>query len=108
MAIYLPLSRLLNLYVRASQQLFLVTERFLGRDGGQDALHHRHRRQRRSRQEHDGAYPAAASRSLVSPSQGGSRDTDGFLLPNAVLEKEGIMNRKDFRRAMTSRSFCAS
>ncbi|MDH5293964.1 MAG: type I pantothenate kinase, partial [Acidimicrobiia bacterium] len=29
--VYLPLSRLLNLYVRASQQLFSVTDTFLGK-----------------------------------------------------------------------------
>ena len=32
--VYLPLSRLLNLYVAASQELHLVTNRFLGRDDG--------------------------------------------------------------------------
>ena len=33
--IYLPLSRLLNLYVRASQGLYRTTQTFLGNDGNQ-------------------------------------------------------------------------
>jgi len=35
--IYLPMSRLLNLYVAASQQLHSVTSKFLGRTDGKGA-----------------------------------------------------------------------
>ena len=54
-AIYLPLSRLLALYVAATQGLFKATQRFLGADRRQSALHHRRRRVGRGRQVDDGA-----------------------------------------------------
>jgi type I pantothenate kinase len=95
-AIYLPLSRLLNLYVRASQQLFLVTERFLGRDGGKmpyiigvaGSVAVGKSTTARILQRLLARWSPHLKVDLVT--------TDGFLLPNAVLEKEGIMNRKGF------------
>ena len=43
-AIYLPLSRLLSLYVAATQGLFRATQRFLlAEQRRQGAVHHRHR-----------------------------------------------------------------
>jgi type I pantothenate kinase len=94
--IYLPLSRLLNLYVAASQDLHAVTSRFLGRK--------------------DGRVPfiigcagsvavgksttARVLRALLARWPDHPRvdliTTDGFLLPNADLEARGIMNRKGF------------
>jgi type I pantothenate kinase len=94
--IYLPISRLLALYVEATQGLFRATRSFLGTNGAKvpyiigiggsvavgksttsrllQALLHR--------------WPNTPKVSLVT--------TDGFLLPNAVLEAEGLMSRKGF------------
>lgn len=94
--IYLPMSRLLNLYVAASQQLHAVTSKFLSRD--------------------DGKVPfilgvagsVAAGKSTTArvlkallarwPDHPRVEQitTDGFLLPNAELERRQIMNRKGF------------
>ncbi len=95
-AIYLPLSRLLNLYVAATQKLFRATNQFLHADGrkvpyvigiaGSVAVGKsttaRILRRLLSR------WPNHPKVELVT--------TDGFLLPNAVLEREGLMNRKGF------------
>jgi type I pantothenate kinase len=95
-AIYLPLTRLLNFYVAAEHQLFLATQRFLGSDGGKTP------------------YIIGIAGSVAVGKSTTARilqrllarwsphlkvdlvTTDGFLLPNAVLEKEGLMNRKGF------------
>ena len=95
-AIYLPLSRLLNLYVAASQDLFKVTQRFLGGNN------------------HKVPYIIGIAGSVAGGKSTTARilqgllarwpnhpkvellPTDGFLLPNAVLEREGLMNRKGF------------
>lgn len=94
--IYLPMSRLLNLYVAASQQLHAVTSKFLSRD--------------------DGKVPfilgvagsvavgksttARVLKALLARWPDHPRveqiTTDGFLLPNAELERRQIMNRKGF------------
>ncbi len=94
--IYLPMSRLLNLYVAAAQQLHAVTSKFLSRD--------------------DGKVPfilgvagsVAAGKSTTArvlkallarwPDHPRVEQitTDGFLLPNAELERRQIMNRKGF------------
>ncbi|MCW5696974.1 MAG: type I pantothenate kinase [Bauldia sp.] len=95
-AIYLPLSRLLSLYVAAMQQLFAATRTFLGATegktpfiigiGGSVAVGKstgaRLLRALLSR------WPNMPRVSLVA--------TDGFLLPNAVLAREGLMERKGF------------
>jgi len=95
-AIYLPLSRLLNLYVAATQKLFRATNQFLHAEGrkvpyvigmaGSVAVGKsttaRILRRLLSR------WPNHPKVDLVT--------TDGFLLPNAVLEREGLMNRKGF------------
>ncbi len=95
-AIYLPLSRLLNLYVAATQELFRATQQFLR--GG----------------EHKVPYIIGIAGSVAVGKSTTARilerllarwpnhpkidlvPTDGFLLPNAVLEREGLMNRKGF------------
>ncbi len=95
-AIYLPVSRLLNLYVGATQTLFGVTQQFLGGNqhkvpyvigmGGSVAVGKsttarilRHLLAR---------WPDHPKVDLVT--------TDGFLMPNAVLRREGLLNRKGF------------
>ncbi len=94
--IYLPLSRLVNLYVAASQELHLVTNRFLGRKdqrvpfvigiAGSVAV--------------GKSTSARVLRALLARWADHPKvdlvTTDGFLLPNAELEERGIMNRKGF------------
>ncbi|HSU15941.1 type I pantothenate kinase [Longimicrobium sp.] len=96
MEVYLPLSRLLNLYVAATHQLFRVTDTFLGSPaakvpyviaiagsvaGGKSTTS-------RILQALLARWPDHPKVDLVT--------TDGFLFPNAVLEERGIMHRKGF------------
>ena len=94
--IYLPLSRLLNFYVAAAQELHAVSAKFLGHS--------------------DGKVPfiigvagsvavgksttARVLRALLARWPNHPRvdlmTTDGFLYPNDELERRGIMNRKGF------------
>ena len=94
--IYLPLSRLLNLYVAASQELYAVTSKFLGRQGrrvpfiigvaGSVAV--------------GKSTTARVLRALLARWPDHPRvdlvTTDGFLWPNHELEARGIMHRKGF------------
>lgn len=94
--IYLPLSRLLSMYVEATQELFNVTSRFLGvRDGkvpfiiglaGSVAV--------------GKSTTARILKTLMSRWASSPKvdlvTTDGFLYPNAHLEREGLMRRKGF------------
>ena len=94
--IYLPLSRLLSLYVAATQELFNATRTFLGaRDGkvpyivgvaGSVAVG----KSTTSRvlKALLARWPNTPKVDLVT--------TDGFLYPNAILEERGLMNRKGF------------
>ncbi len=95
-AIYLPLSRLLNLYVAATQGLFKATQRFLGAADGKvpyiigvagsvavgKSTTARVLKALLSR------WPNTPKVELVT--------TDGFLYPNAVLQREGLMEEKGF------------
>jgi type I pantothenate kinase len=94
--IYLPMSRLLNLHVAGAQELHTVTSRFLGR--------------------RDGRVPyivgiagsvavgksttARVLKALLARWPDHPRvdliTTDGFLYPNAELERRGLMERKGF------------
>ena len=94
--IYLPLSRLLNFYVAAAQELHAVSAKFLGHS--------------------DGKVPfiigvagsvavgksttARVLRALLARWPNHPRvdlmTTDGFLYPNEELQRRGIMNRKGF------------
>ncbi|MGI9373193.1 MAG: type I pantothenate kinase [Hyphomicrobiales bacterium] len=94
--IYLPLSRLLSLYVESAQELFRDTQSFLGGNGAKvpyvigmagsvavgKSTTARILRQLLAR------WPSHPKVALLT--------TDGFLLPNAELESRGLMNRKGF------------
>ena len=94
--IYLPITRLLSLYVAATQQLYSAAHTFLGtRDGatpfiigiaGSVAV--------------GKSTTARLLRALLARWPNTPRvelvTTDGFLLPNAVLKEEGLMERKGF------------
>jgi type I pantothenate kinase len=95
-AIYLPLSRLLALYVAAAQGLFKATQRFLGAEDGKmpyiigiagsvavgKSTTARLLKALLSR------WPNTPKVELVT--------TDGFLHPNAELTRAGILERKGF------------
>jgi len=95
-AIYLPLTRLINLYVSATQNLHKVSATFLGAMApkvpyvigiagsvavGKSTF-------ARILQALLARWPDHPSVDLIT--------TDGFLFPNAVLDDRGIMNRKGF------------
>ncbi|MCB1378693.1 MAG: type I pantothenate kinase [Alphaproteobacteria bacterium] len=95
-AIYLPLSRLLNLYVAATQGLFRATNNFLHLNdrkvpyiiGMAGSVAAGKSTTARILQRLLARWPKHPKVDLVT--------TDGFLLPNAVLEREGLMTRKGF------------
>jgi type I pantothenate kinase len=94
--IYLPLSRLLSFYVVATQRLFHAQQAFLGTEdakmpyiigvGGSVAAGKS--TTARVLQALLARWPNVPKVDLIT--------TDGFLFPNAVLEREGLMDRKGF------------
>jgi type I pantothenate kinase len=94
--IYLPLSRLLSLYVEATQRLFRAQQRFLGTEdakmpyviGVAGSVAVGKSTTARVLQALLARWPNVPKVDLVT--------TDGFLYPNAVLEREGLMERKGF------------
>ncbi len=94
--IYLPMSRLLNLYVAGAQQLHSVSSKFLGRTdgkvpfilgvGGSVAV--------------GKSTTARVLKALLARWPDHPRvdqiTTDGFLWPNTELERRGLMERKGF------------
>jgi type I pantothenate kinase len=94
--IYLPLSRLLSLYVAATQRLHRAQQRFLGSEDAKTP------------------YIIGVAGSVAVGKSTTARvleallarwtnvpkvalvTTDGFLLPNAVLQSEGLMEKKGF------------
>ncbi|MBI1868143.1 MAG: type I pantothenate kinase [Methylocystis sp.] len=101
--IYLPLSRLLALYVAATQGLYKATQRFLGAEDGKTpyiigvagsvavgkSTTARLLKALLSR------WPNTPKVELVT--------TDGFLLPNSVLERDGLMDKKGFPESYDNR-----
>ena len=106
-AIYLPLSRLLNLHVAATQNLHAATSTFLGQPPGPTpyvigiagsvavgkSTFARILRTLLAR------WPAHPRVDLVT--------TDGFLLPNRVLEARGLLQRKGFPESYDVRRLVA-
>lgn len=94
--IYLPLSRLLNLYVAASQQLGVVTDTFLGNTAGHvpfiigiaGSVAVGKSTTARVLQALLARWPDHPKVDLVT--------TDGFIFPNRVLQERGLMGRKGF------------
>ena len=101
--VYLPLSRLLNLYVAAAQQLHQVTDTFLGQPAAKvpyviglaGSVAVGKSTTARILQALLSRWPNHPTVDLVT--------TDGFLLPNAVLEERGIMGRKGFPESYDTR-----
>jgi type I pantothenate kinase len=106
-AIYLPLTRLLNLYVSATQNLHKVSATFLGAMApkvpyvigiagsvavGKSTF-------ARILQALLARWPEHPRVDLIT--------TDGFLFPNAVLEDRGIMNRKGFPESYDTKTLLA-
>jgi type I pantothenate kinase len=98
--IYLPLSRLLNLYVSASQDLHLVTNRFLGRESGVEPRRVPFIIGIAGSVAVGKSTTARVLRALLARWPDHPRvdliTTDGFLFPNAVLAERGMMERKGF------------
>jgi type I pantothenate kinase len=100
--IYLPMSRLLNLYVAAAQELDAVTGRFLGRQNGKvpfilgvaGSVAVGKSTTARVLKALLARWPDHPRVDLIT--------TDGFLLPNAELERRGLMNRKGFPESFDS------
>lgn len=94
--IYLPMSRLLNLYVAAAQELHAVTSKFLGHKDGKvpfilgvaGSVAVGKSTTARVLQALLARWPDHPRVGLIT--------TDGFLLPNKELEARGLMNRKGF------------
>ena len=102
--VYLPLSRLLNLYVAKAQELYQITDLFLGKPvakvpfvigiAGSVAV--------------GKSTTARILKALLSRWPNHPRvdlvTTDGFLLPNHVLEGRGLMRRKGFPESYDQRA----
>jgi type I pantothenate kinase len=102
--VYLPLSKLISLYAVGARQLHRDTSRFLGRDtlatpfvigvAGSVAV--------------GKSTSARLLRELLSRWEDTPRvelvTTDGFLLPNAELERRGLMERKGFPESYDRRA----
>ena len=93
--IYLPLSRLLNLYVEATQKLYGATNEFLGTEakvpfiiGVAGSVAVGKSTTSRILREMLARWPSHPKVDLIT--------TDGFLYPNQVLEERGLMQRKGF------------
>ncbi|MCI0735956.1 MAG: type I pantothenate kinase [Beijerinckiaceae bacterium] len=101
-AIYLPLSRLLALYVAATQGLYKATQRFLGAEGGKvpyiigvaGSVAAGKSTLSRVMQALLSRWPNTPKVELVT--------TDGFLFPNAVLQGEGLLEKKGFPESYDS------
>lgn len=103
-AIYRPLSRLLNLYVEAQSRLDQATTTFLGEQTGDTpyvigiagSVAVGKSTTARLLRELLARWPSTPRVELVT--------TDGFLYPNAELERRGLMDRKGFPESYDRRA----
>lgn len=105
--IYLPLSRLISLYISATHNLYSTTAHFLGHPepkvpyiiglAGSVAVG----------KSTTARILKALLEHLPSVSQVALVTTDGFLFPNAELERRGLMNRKGFPESYDLRGLLA-
>jgi type I pantothenate kinase len=94
--IYLPLSRLLSIYVAATQRLFRAQQGFLATEdvkmpyiiGVAGSVAVGKSTTARVLQALLARWPNVPTVDLIT--------TDGFLFPNAILEREGLMEKKGF------------
>ncbi|MGC1464236.1 MAG: type I pantothenate kinase [Pseudolabrys sp.] len=94
--IYLPLSRLLSIYVAATQRLFRAQQGFLGTEdvkmpyiiGVAGSVAAGKSTTARVLQALLARWPNVPKVDLIT--------TDGFLFPNVILEREGLMEKKGF------------
>ncbi len=101
--VYLPLSRLLNFHVQASRELYNATDKFLHAStkkvpfilGIAGSVAVGKSTTARVLQHLLGLWPQNPRVALVT--------TDGFLYPNRILEKNGLMNRKGFPESYDTR-----
>jgi type I pantothenate kinase len=106
-AVYLPVSRLLNLHVAATQTLHRATDTFLGRQstltpyfiGVAGSVAVGKSTFARILQALLSRWPAHPRVDLVT--------TDGFLYPNALLESRGLLGRKGFPESYDVRRLIA-
>ena len=102
--VYLPLSRLLNYYVGATGQLHRITSNFLGERpprtpfiiGVAGSVAVGKSTTARILRELLARWPGTPEVELVT--------TDGFLLPNAELERRGLLTRKGFPESYDRRA----
>lgn len=102
--IYLPVSRLLNLYVSAANELYMVTSRFLGQKeakmpfiiGLAGSVASGKSTTARVLQALLARWPDHPRVELIS--------TDGFLWPNKVLEERNLMQRKGFPESFDTKN----
>lgn len=95
-AIYLPLSRLLSLYAAATQGLFKATQRFLlAEDGKVPYIIGLAGSVSAGKSTTARVLKALLSRWSNTPKVE-LITTDGFLYPNAILQADGLMERKGF------------
>ena len=106
--VYLPLSRLLNLHVAASQELYAATSTFLGHPesvrvpyiiGVAGSVAVGKSTAARLLRELLARWPNSPHVDLIT--------TDGFLLPNRELEARGLMQRKGFPESYDARGLLA-